>query len=127
MEDLGQEFVLYQLLTGILYDDEILEAIWIIIKDWKFNEIKKKYKNVRKDGLKAITPNNQSLLDFTKKILDFSAKGLKICYKEGKDESIFLEPLKIILNSGKSPAETWKKLFLGEWNNNVDIIQDKLF
>ena len=110
--------------TGILYDDEILEAIWNIIKDWKFNEIKNFYKNVRKDGLKAITPNNQSLLDFTKKILDFSAKGLKKrkCYKEGKDESIFLEPLKIILNSGKSPAETWKKLFLGEWNNNVDML-----
>ena len=110
--------------TGILYDDEILEAIWNIIKDWKFNEIKNFYKNVRKDGLKAITPNNESLLDFTKKILDFCAKGLKKrkCYKKGKDESIFLEPLKIILNSGKSPAETWKKLFLGEWNNNVDML-----
>ena len=40
-------------------------------------KLKNFYKNVRKDGLKAITPNNQSLLDFTKKILDFSAKGLK--------------------------------------------------
>ena len=25
----------------------------------------------------------------------------------------FLEPLKLILSSGKSPAETWKKLFWG--------------
>ena len=42
--------------------------------------------------------------------------------KENKDETSFLEPLKIILNSGQSPAETWKKLFLGEWNNNVDML-----
>ena len=47
-----------------------------------------------------------------------------VILKSGKDESIFLEPLKIILNSGKSPAETWKKLFLGEWNNNVNMIYE---
>ena len=110
--------------TGILYDDEILEAVWSIIKGWKFNEINNFYENVRKDGLKAFTPNSESLLNFTKKILEFSAKGLRKrkCYKEGKDETKFLEPLKIILSSGKSPAETWKKLFLGEWNNNVDML-----
>ena len=110
--------------TGILYNDEILEEIWLIVKDWKFNEIKNFYKNVRKDGLKANTPNNDSLLNFTKKILKFSENGLKKrkFYKEGNNETIFLEPLKIILSSGKSPAETWKKLFLGEWNNNVDML-----
>ena len=35
-----------------------------------------------------------------------------------------MEPLNIILDSGKSPAETWKNLFLGEWNNNVDMIYE---
>ena len=34
-------------------------------------------KNVRKDGLKANAPNNESLLKFTKKIIEFSEKGLK--------------------------------------------------
>ena len=39
-----------------------------------------------------------------------------------EDESIFLSPLKKILESGKSPAETWKNLFLSEWNENIDKI-----
>ncbi|MAW97411.1 MAG: hypothetical protein CL571_00970 [Alphaproteobacteria bacterium] len=53
-------------------------------------------------------------------------KGLKKRnYTKGDDdETIFLEPLNIILDSGKSPAETWKNLFLGEWNNNVDMIYE---
>ena len=58
---------------------KFLKQLWNIIKDWKFNEIKNFYKDVRKDGLKAITPNNQSLLDFTKKILDFSKIKKRKC------------------------------------------------
>ena len=110
--------------AGILYDEEILEEVSLIVKDWKFYEIKNFYKNVRKNGLKANAPNNESLLKFTKKIIEFSEKGLKKrkLRKKGKNETIFLEPLKLILSSGKSPAETWKKLFLGEWNNNVDML-----
>ena len=112
--------------TGILYDEEILDEIWLIIKSWKFNEIKNFYEDVRTDGLKASAPNNESVLKFTKKIIDFSRKGLrKRNYtKEDDDETIFLEPLNIILDSGKSPAETWKNLFLGEWSNNVDMIYE---
>ena len=63
--------------TGILYDDEILEQVWLIVKNWKFNEVKNFYKDVRKNGLKANAPNLESLLSFTKKILDLSKIGLK--------------------------------------------------
>ena len=34
----------------------------------------------------------------------------------------FLEPLKKILESGKSPAEMWKKLFFSEWKNDIDML-----
>ena len=59
-------------------------------------------------------------------MLDLSSKGLrnrKIIIN-GKDESIFLEPLEKILESGLSPAETWKKLFLNDWQENVDNIYE---
>ena len=63
-------------------------------------------------------------LSFTKKNLrSFKNWFKKRHYKKGgNDETIFLEPLSVILDSGKSPAETWKNLFLGEWNNNVDML-----
>ena len=48
--------------TGILYDEEILEEIWLMVKGWKFNEIKSFYNDVRKNGLKATAPNKESLL-----------------------------------------------------------------
>ena len=63
-------------LDRILYDDEILEQVWLIVKNWKFNEVKNFYKDVRKNGLKANAPNLESLLSFTKKILDLSIIGL---------------------------------------------------
>ena len=35
-----------------------------------------------------------------------------------------LKTLKKILESQKSPAETWKNLFLSEWNENIDNIYE---
>ena len=40
----------------------------LIIKSWKFNEIKNFYEDVRTDGLKASAPNNESVWKFTKKL-----------------------------------------------------------
>ena len=57
MEGLGQEFVLYQLFgQGFYMMKKFLKKFGLIVKDWKFNEIKNFYKNVRKNGLKANTP-----------------------------------------------------------------------
>ena len=39
--------------AGILYDEEILEEVSLIVKDWKFYEIKNFYKNVRKRWAKS--------------------------------------------------------------------------
>ena len=110
--------------TGILYDEEILDDVWNLVKHWKFKEINEFYENVRLDGLGARTPDLENLKVFCKKIIKLSSKGLKkrnIIF-DGKNESFFLKPLKKILNSGKSPAAVWKKLFLEQWDNNVDML-----
>ena len=39
-----------------------------------------------------------------------------------KMNHFFLQPLKRIINSKKSPGETWKKLFSEEWDNNIDML-----
>ena len=110
--------------TGILYDEDNLNIVWEKIGHWKFDQILEFYQNVRKYGLKTNTPDGQKLLSFSDDIIDLSVNGLKkrnIKFN-GKDESFFLEPLKRIINSGKSPGETWKKLFLEEWDYNIDML-----
>ena len=39
-----------------------------------------------------------------------------------KNETIFLNTLSSILDSGESPAEVWKKLFLEMWEQNMAIM-----
>ena len=34
----------------------------------------------------------------------------------------FLEPLIEIIKSGESPALKWKKLYLNQWSNNIDML-----
>ena len=110
--------------TGILYDQENLDETWSKINHWKYSEIENFYQNVRKNGLNTITPDGEKLSDFTKKIIDKSNDGLmrRNIKSDKVNESAFLEPLKIILKSGKSPAEMWKKLFLSKWNNEIDML-----
>ncbi len=66
----------------------------------------------------------EKLSDFIKTILNQSDEGLvrRNVKTDRGNESIFLEPLKKILESGKSPAEMWKKLFFSEWKNDIDML-----
>ena len=112
--------------TGILYDQENLDEIWSKINHWTYSEIVNFYQNVRKNGLNTITPDGEKLSDFTKKIIYKSNDGLvkRNIQSEKGNESTFLEPLKKILESGKSPGEMWKKLFFSEWNNDIDMLYE---
>ncbi len=110
--------------TGILYDEEILDEVWNSIKHWKVSEIKEFYNNVRIYGLNVCTPDGMALSKYLTELIKKSSIGLerrKIIVGK-KNEKVFLEPLKNILNSGESPAQTWKRLFLSEWDENVDNI-----
>ena len=110
--------------TGILYDKKNLNEIWTKISHWDYSGIVNFYENVRRDGLNTFTPDGEKLSDFTKTILNQSGEGLvrRNVKTDRGNESIFLEPLKKILESGKSPAEMWKKLFFSEWKNDIDML-----
>tara|TARA_Y100000589_G_C27012419_1_gene571389 strand:- start:419 stop:940 length:522 start_codon:yes stop_codon:yes gene_type:complete len=110
--------------TGILYDDEMLDNSWELVKKWDINEIKRFYQDVRLKGMRADYPGKGGFLDFIKKILEFSSLGLKKrnINHDNKKEDYFLSPLLRILESRKSPAEKWRDLFLDEWSEDVDKI-----
>ena len=110
--------------TGILYDEEILDQVSSIIKSWSYDQIRNFYKDVRINGFNSYTPDKENLKNFSKKIIDLSSIGLKKRNIEnaGKTEDSFLEPLFEIIKSGESPALKWKKLYLNQWSNNIDML-----
>ena len=110
--------------TGILYDKKNLNEIWTKISHWDYSDVGNFYENVRRDGLNTFTPDGEKLSDFIKTILKKSGEGLvrRNVKTDRGNESIFLEPLKKILESGKSPAEMWQKLFVSEWKNDIDML-----
>ncbi len=112
--------------TGILYDQENLNQTWTSINHWSYLDVQNFYQNVRKNGLNTYTPDGEKLVDFAKKIINQSNDGLvRRSVKSNKgNESIFLEPLAKILESGKSPGEMWEKLFFSEWKKDIDMLYE---
>ena len=111
--------------TGILYDSDVLDETWNLVSSWTDMGRQNFYDDVAKSGLQSKTPDNLDIKVFLKKLLQLSSKGLSrraIFNEEKKNETIFLNTLSSILDSGESPAEVWKKLFLEKWEQNIDII-----
>ena len=110
--------------TGILYDQDVLDQVFDIVNNWNFVEIKNFYNDARTKGFKSYSPNNENLLDFAKKMISLSSRGLRNrnIKLSGKTEDYFLEPLEKIINSGITPADNWKKLYLNQWSNNIDML-----
>ncbi len=111
--------------TGILYDKDILDETWELVKNWTNDERQNFYNDVSVKALQSKTPDGTDTKLFTKKLLELSCKGLRkrrIINFKGETEDIFLSPLLETLKRGFSPAELWKKMFLDEWNGNIDKI-----
>ena len=111
--------------TGILYDKDILKETWELVKKWNNDQRQIFYNEVAKEGLKSKTPDGLDIKVLIKELLNLSSRGLKkrgILNDENESEATFLKPLYVILNNGFSPADLWKKKFLGEWNKNIDNI-----
>ena len=110
--------------TGLLYDEISLDKVLNLIKSWNFNDIKNFYEGVRRFGLNTTTPDGEDLINFSKKIIQISTEGLinRGITKDGKGEDSFLNPLKKILDSGLTPAETWRNLYLNEWSKKIDML-----
>ena len=92
-------------LIGLIYGN--LESTISIINKWKKEDVLNAYIEAPKKGLNTII-NNKKILDWLKIFYDISKNGLekrKELNKTKRDETIFLNNIKQILNDKKTKAD----------------------
>tara|TARA_B100001123_G_scaffold70544_1_gene79034 strand:- start:2438 stop:3781 length:1344 start_codon:yes stop_codon:yes gene_type:complete len=110
--------------VGLLYNKTILDQTFLMIKNWKLNEIIQLYKDVQKYGLKSKL-RGKNIKDISVEILKLCQKGLSLrnCLnKQKKNEEFFLDTLFEIANSGVTPAEKLINEYVDKNNNCSDKI-----
>jgi glutamate--cysteine ligase len=127
----GKICALPALWVGLLYDDAALGAAWDEVKGWSLEERQRLRDAVPKLGLKAETPDGESLGALGSRILAIAESGLNARARlnpAGDTESGFLDPLREVLATGRTPAERLLDLYHGEWAGDIGrIYEDQSF
>jgi glutamate--cysteine ligase len=114
--------------VGLLYDEDALAAAWDEVKDWSIEERQRLRDAVPKLGLKSTTPGGENLHALGERILAIAESGLNARARlnaSGDNESGFLDPLREVLASGKTPAERLLERYHGEWGGDISRIYDE--
>jgi glutamate--cysteine ligase len=114
--------------VGLLYDQGALDSAWDEVKDWTIEERQVLRDSVPKLGLKAQVPGGGTLQQLGKRILDIAEAGLNARARlnaAGDNESGFIDPLREIIASGKTPAELLLERYHDEWNGDVSRIYEE--
>jgi glutamate--cysteine ligase len=110
--------------TGLLYDDESLDAAWDLVKDFTMAERNALRDGVPKHALK-LKHRDHTVRELALEALKIAGNGLarrKRLNKSGATEAVFLEPLIEFALANETPAERKLKLFHGAWNGSVDPV-----
>ena len=106
-----------------------LDAAWDEVKDWTMEEREALRNAVPKLGLKAPIAGGKTLQDIAGRILDISSSGLAARARldsSGNNETGFLDPLREVVASGKTPAEVLLDKYHGAWSGDLDRIYDDM-
>jgi glutamate--cysteine ligase len=108
--------------VGLLYDEGALDQAWQIVKDWSAEERQQLRDDVPRLGFKA-TIGKRSLHEIARDCLELAHAGLRRrarTDRDGRDETRYLEPLDVILETGRTPAEEMLDRYHGAWNGSVE-------
>jgi glutamate--cysteine ligase len=111
--------------VGLLYDGGALAAAWDEVRDWSLEARQRLRDAVPKLGLKAETPDGETLQELGKRILALADSGLNARARlnaSGDNESGFLDPLREVLATGLTPAERLLERYHDEWKGDISRI-----
>ncbi len=115
--------------VGLLYDQAALDAAWDLVKHWTIADHQRIRDAVPKLGLSTPMPDGRTMNDLAKEVLDIATAGLNArgqINSMGDNESGFLNPLRQIVDCGKSPAQQLLDKYQGEWQGDLSKIYDEM-
>ncbi len=110
--------------VGLLYDDGALDAAWDLVKDWSAEERAEMRAEVPKRAL-GTQVGGRPLVELAAQVLEIAAAGLKARARLdafGEDEAHFLDALRTIVASDKTPAEELLEAYEGPWAGDIDRV-----
>jgi len=109
------------LVKGAFYDSDCLQAAWDLVKGWSWDERMQAYLDSHVDAL-AARVRRYYLLDFAREFLEIAWEGLRRQNQVndvGDDETVYLKPLKNLLDVGKCPADILLEKWEGELHHDI--------
>lgn len=110
--------------VGLLYDSEALDAAWHLVKDWTEEEREALRNAVPKSAL-ATPFRSGTVQDIAKEVLRIARRGLRARQRlnlASQDETLYLEPLEDVANSGKTLSDHMLDKFHGPWRGQIDHV-----
>jgi glutamate--cysteine ligase len=107
--------------VGLLYDKAAMTAAWDLVRGWTQADRTALKAAVPRDAL-AATVAGRTVRDVARDVLQIARTGLKnrARLNAGQDEGVFLDPLDVIAESGKTLADRMLDAYYGEWKGSVD-------
>ena len=115
--------------VGLLYDQTALDAAWDLVKHWTIEDHQRIRDAVPKMGLSTPLPDGRTMNDLAKQVLDIATAGLNArgqINSMGDNESGFLNPLRQIVDCGKSSAQQLLEKYQGEWQGDLSKVYDEM-
>jgi glutamate--cysteine ligase len=109
------------LIKGAFYDNDCLQAAWDLVKGWSWDERMQVYLDSHEHAL-AARIRRYSLLDVAKELLEIAWEGLRrqnVVNDLGEDETVYLKPLKALVDQGKCPADILVDKWEGELRQDI--------
>ena len=109
------------LIKGAFYDSDCLQAGWDLVKGWSFDERMQAYLDSHKEALSARV-RRYAIVDLARELLQIGWEGLRrqrALNAQGEDETIYLAPLKSLLDQGKCPADLLIEKWEGELAHDI--------
>ena len=109
--------------TGLLYEQDQLDAAWDLVRDWSWEEQLRMKADVPAMGLNAPFRSG-TVRDVAQRMLAISAEGLRLRreYDGSLDEVHFLDSLMEIAISGRTPAEDLLDRYENAWDGRIEPV-----
>jgi glutamate--cysteine ligase len=111
---------------GLLYDQTALDAAWDLVRDWTIAEHDALRADVPRLGLKTPFRRDtvQALAQQMIAIADAGLRARRCLDAHGRDETMYLDPLRRIADSGVTLAEEKRARVIKEFDGKVEALYE---